>query len=120
MDNDKIMHLAGLLGTYRKNVRQLLEQKRMYGDKDVPNIITNSIASGREKIAELKRDLYALEVVINDEPEDKAQKLPMGTKVTIEIDNENTILRMPNAMYATIKMIMQQDYGIDVKKYVIE
>lgn len=118
-----------LLNTYRRNLQMLLRQRGLQGANNVALGTQNSIIEARSNINRLKNILNGWGVDVEDHVDDTEpvyaqpemeSSIPVGTKVKIEVDNNNKILVMPNAVFAMFRKAMERDYGIDITEFVIE
>src|SRR5215216_7055526 len=118
-----------LLNTYRRNLQMLLRQRGLQGANNVALCTQNSIIEARSNINRLKNILNGWGVDVEDHVDDTEpvyaqpemeSSIPVGTKVKIEVDNNNKILVMPNAVFAMFRKAMERDYGIDITEFVIE
>jgi len=107
----------------------LLRQRGLQGANNVALGTQNSIIEARSNINRLKNILNGWGVDVEDHVDDTEpvyaqpemeSSIPVGTKVKIEVDNNNKILVMPNAVFAMFRKAMERDYGIDITEFVIE
>jgi hypothetical protein len=72
VDADTVTHHLKLLSIHRGNLAILLKQQQLYGERDAPPMIHNSIADSRHEIQRIKSMLRTWSAPVTDQKDDVA------------------------------------------------
>ena len=112
--NDDVRHQYDLLNIYRRNLKHLLRQKTTISQQ-------NDILEARKNIERIKNILLGWHYEVDDQPNEfvPEETKIFTTKVSIAVDNDHTILVMPDTVYSFVKMAILRDYGVDISAFII-